>query len=332
MLTRMALAASLLLCGATWAQQGLWATPEEILALPASGAAWESVASSARALSPLDLSDQDDPNDSRLLAAAMVAIRTGGDVAGVRALILDAMGTEDGGRTLALGRNLPCLVFAADLVGLPPADNVRFKAWLHAVIRENLDGRTIISTHEDRPNNWGTWAGAARVAASAYIEDWADVRTAARVTAGWMGYPRAYAGFSWGDLDWQGGPAPLGINLPGARLQGHSVDGVLPDDQRRGGAFEWPPPCENYVWEALQGVVTELVVLDRLGLDMWTLRSSAPLRAVRWLHIEANCPAEGDDTWIPHVINKRYDRNFPAPIPSRHGKGPGFADWHNPIR
>ena len=51
------------------------------------------------------------------------------------------------------------------------------------------------------------------------------------------------------------------------------------------------------------------------------------LRAFEWLHEHAGFPAQGDDTWIPHVVNRAYGTRFPAPIPSQPGKAMGFADW-----
>ena len=54
---------------------------------------------------------------------------------------------------------------------------------------------------------------------------------------------------------------------------------------------------------------------------------SGVLRAVRWLHDENDFPAEGDDTWQPHIVNHFYGTDFPAPVPSRSGKNVGFTDW-----
>ena len=73
--------------------------------------------------------------------------------------------------------------------------------------------------------------------------------------------PGAAAGFEYGDLSWQADPTkPVGINPVGAKRDGHSIDGVLPDDQRRSGGFVWPPTKENYVWEALQGAIAQAVI------------------------------------------------------------------------
>ena len=138
----------------------------------------------------------------------------------------------------------------------------------------------------------------------------------------------AYAGFSWGDTSWQCDPArPVGINPAGCVRDGHSLDGVLPDDQRRGGSYTWPAPKENYVWEALQGAVLQAELLYQGGHGAWGWQDSALRRAVRWL-VEVNgYPAEGDDTWIPWLIDARYGTSYHGSAPSRSGKNFGFTDW-----
>ena len=79
---------------------------------------------------------------------------------------------------------------------------------------------------------------------------------------GWLGDRSQYSGFKFGDMSWQADPAnPVGINRKGALIQGKSVDGVLPDDQRRSGGFVWPPPKENYVWAALGSTFVEAELL-----------------------------------------------------------------------
>jgi hypothetical protein len=241
------------------------------------------------------------------------------------------MGTEAGGRTLALGRNLIGYVLAADLVGLPAADDTAFRAWLRTCRTETLSGMTLRSTHEDRPNNWGTHAGASRAAVAAYLGDTAELARCAQVFKGWLGDRSSYAGFSYGDLSWQADPSrPVGINPRGATRDGHSIDGVLADDQRRASAFVWPPPKENYVWEALQGAFAQAIILQRAGYDCFAWQDRALLRAVTWLHSQCSFPASGDDTWEPHVVNFFYGTSFPAPMPSSPGKNVGFTDWTLP--
>ena len=310
---------------------GIWTSQSELASLPTSGKAWEALLATAREpIESPNVSDQEDPDNVRVLARALAFARTGEP--GYRQEVIDAcravIGTEAGGRTLALGRELLAYVIAAELVVLPPDLNRSFRAWLDAVRHETLESKTLISTHEVRPNNWGTHAGASRMAVALYLGDRADFERAAKVFHGWLGDRSAWAGFSFGELDWQADPAhPVGINPAGASLGGHSVDGVLPDDQRRAGPFTWPPPKENYVWEALQGAVVQAAILERQGYDAFGWENKALLRAVTWLHQQAKFPAEGDDTFTPWLINHYYGTSFPAPLPSHPGKNIGFTDW-----
>lgn len=310
---------------------GIWTSAPELSQLPMSGLAWQNLKSEAdKPTGTPDLSDQNDKTNVRVLAKALVYARTG--VESYRTAVIGAcmaaIGTEAGGQTLALGRELLAYVIAADLVGLPPNNDAVFRDWLNTVRNENLQGRTLISTHEERPNNWGTHCGASRVAVAVYLNDQADLAQCAQVFKGWMGDRSSYAGFQYGSLAWQADPNnPVGINPAGSTKQGHSIDGVLPDDQRRSGGFSWPPPKANYVYEALQGALAQAVILYRAGYDVWNWEDQAMLRAFMWLHDEADYPAQGDDTWEPHLVNYFYNTSFPAPIPSSPGKNMGWTDW-----
>lgn len=310
---------------------GIWTSAAELAQLPMSGPAWNSLKAEAdKPAGTPNLSNQDDPVNVRVMAKALVYARTG--IASYRNEVIqacmDAIGTENGGRTLALGRELIAYVIAADLVGLPPEKDALFRSWLQDVRNKNLQGKTLISTHEDRPNNWGTHCGGSRAAVAVYLNDTEEIANCARVFKGYLGDRQSYAGFKYGDLDWQVDPAkPVGVNPQGAAKQGHSIDGVLPDDQRRAGGFSWPPPKENYVYEALQGALAQAVILHRAGYDVWDWEDKALLRAFEWLHNEANFSASGDDTWEPHLVNYYYGANFPAPVPSNPGKNVGWTDW-----
>ncbi len=319
------------LCAQNDDNPAIWITPEEIAMLPDSGQAWENIlAAASRNTNNPDLSNQEDMVNVWVLAKALVYVRTGYEK--YRNEVIQAcskaIDTELGGRTLALGRELISYVIAANLVGLPENKDLDFRAWLRRTLTENLSGRTLQSTHEDRPNNWGTHAGASRIAVALYLNDQQEIQRAAQVFKGWLGDHQSYAGFQYGDPDWQANPEhPVGINPAGSTINNHSVDGVLPDDMRRAGGFTWPPPQENYVYEGLQGALAQAVLLSKAGYDVWDWQDQALLRAFTWLHEEANFPAEGDDTWQPHVINYYYGTSFPAPVPARPGKNVGWTDW-----
>ncbi len=301
------------------------------MALPMSGPAWQNVRAAAdKDLGVPRVSDMNDNTDVLVLAKALVYVRTGETKLrdDVVAACAAAIGTETGGRTLALGRNLIGYVLAADLVEMHGDAGQRFAAWLRACLTEELAGKTLVSTHEDRPNNWGTHAGASRMAVARYLRDDAELARAAEVFKGWLGDRDAYAGFRYGDLSWQADPMkPVGINPAGATKSGHDLDGVLPDDQRRAGSFTWPPPQENYVYEALQGALAQAVILTRAGHDPFNWQDQALRRAFQWLHSSCGYVAAGDDSWQPHVVNHFYGTSYPAPNPARPGKNVGWTDW-----
>jgi hypothetical protein len=309
----------------------VWISVEEIQRLPTSGAAWRAlVAAAEQPLPAPDIAGRDNNCDVFCLAKALVHARTG--EAGLRDEVLEALqaviGSERAGDVLSLARNLPGYVISAELVGLPPALDKRFRSWLELVPHEELEGQTLRGIHERRPNNWGTHAGAARAVVARYLGRDAELERVAQVFRGWLGERSFYDGFEFGNLTWQADPQhPVGINPRGAMRDGHSIDGVLPDDQRRGGPFSWPPPKENYVYEALQGALVQAVVLARAGYDVWEWGDRALLRAALWLEREADYRAEGDDTWQPHVINHFYDANLRLEIPAHHGKNVGWTDW-----
>jgi hypothetical protein len=315
---------------------GIWVDPAALSSLPTSGSAWENILDEAsESTDSPNISDQTDPTNVRVMAKALVFARTGDERyrTEVVAACMAAIGTEEGGRTLALGRELVAYVIAADLVGLPPEKDAQFSDWLRQTLTMELSGNTLRSTHEDRATNWGTHAGTSRMAVAVYLGDEQELENAARVYAGYLGDRSAYAGFDWPrDLSWQADPArPVGINPRGAEKEGHNIDGVLPEEQRRGGEFTWPPPQESYVWEGLQGALGQANILYRAGYkDVWTWSDSALLRAFQWLHDVVDFPAVGNDTWQPHLVNHFYGTSFPAPVPARAGRGVGWTDWTHP--
>ena len=275
---------------------------------PTSGAAWTGLKAIADLpVGTISLADQDSSADIRVLAKGLVFAR---------------LGTESYRQA----------VIAADLVSLrtadPAFDTGQFRPWLRSLLTEVLDGRTLTSTHEDRPNNWGTHAGAARVAIAAYLGDAAILARAAAVFHGYLGSRADYAGFSFGDLSWQcDASKPVGINPAGCTKSGVSIDGVIPDDMRRGGVFQWPPVDTNYPWENLQGALLQAEILHTAGYDTWNWENRALLRAVRFLYNRAGWPAVGDDQWQTWLIDARYGTSYRVASPVRYGKNFGFTDW-----
>ena len=310
--------------------RGVWITPDELAALPCSGRAWEALERAARSRPEApDLTDQDQRTNVVVLAKALVAVRTGSQSLReeVIDLCLQAVGTEKGARSLAVGRELPAYIFAADLVGLPEPEAARFSGWLRTLLDTDLRGRSLRSTQEDRPNNWGTHAGAARAAIAVYLDDEEELERCAQVFRGWLGDRSAYSEFRFGDLSWQHDPQhPVGINPVGSERDGHSIDGAQPEEMRRGGPCRFPPAPTGYAWEALQGACVLAEILHRSGRDAWTWQDNALSRAVRFLY-SLPWPAEGDDLWLLPLINRRTGSTWPEAERARPGKNAGWTDW-----
>lgn len=318
------------------AQKGLWISAEELAKLPTSGAAWENLLQAANEpIATPSLFDQNDPTNVRVLAKALVFARLKEEK--YREAVVNALQSVTAtqapaeARTLALGRELVAYVIAADLIALhvhAPKLDAQFRAQLRALRTASFNKRTLISTHEQRANNWGTHAGASRVAIAAYLDDEAEVQRCAQVFRGWLGERTAYSNFKFGDKSWQADTTrPVAINAKGAQREGHSLDGALPEELRRAGKFAWPPPQENYIYEALQGALVQAVILHRAGYEVWQWGDRALLRAFEWLYEHAKFAARGDDAWQVYVINHYYHTHFPTSPSCAPGKNVGWADW-----
>jgi len=319
---------------------GIWIADEQLAALPTTGPAWEQLQETAdQVASPPNLGDQDSDANVQILAKALVFARTGEEKyrteVGDALALITANNTEDAGRTLALGRELAAYVMAADLINLAdynPGLDVQFRAKLRGLLTKPLEGwsgpKTLQQTHELRPNNWGTHAGASRVAVALYLGDKAELERSARVFFGYLGNLAAYNGFEYAeDLSWQANPGqPTGLNPAGAAKAGYPIDGALPEEMRRGGAFQWPPLPTNYPWEALQGAVVQATLLQRAGYPVWEWENRALLRSVQFLY-NIGWTAEGDDEWITPLINCFYATSFPVASQVQAGKNMGWTDW-----
>jgi len=295
-----------------------------LLSRPTSGSGWSNITSwAAKSVAP-NLSDQDNQADVQTLAQALVYARTGD--AAMRTKVINALsavrGTESGSRALAVGRGLAAYVLSADLIGY---HDPTFMAWVSGMRTFATTGGpgSLTACANERPNNWGAWCRVSLVAANLYLDS--GITHDVALFGGWLGDRSQYAGYSYGDLSWQANSsAPVGINPTGATKSGHSIDGVLPDDQRRAGGFSWPPPCENYVAEALQGVTLEATLLERAGQPALGWSDSAIKRAAQW-RLANGCSFTSDDAGTNSWYHAFYGLALPAS--GTPGKGWGFQDW-----
>jgi hypothetical protein len=340
---------------------GIWVSPATLRHLPTTGAAWERLLADAEAdPGSADVADQDSGHDVATLAAALVCARTSSpelcDKA--RAGVVSAIGTERGGRWLAVGRNLTAYVIAADVVGLradgdPESAGTRVETWIRGFETERLANN---NTGEPIPfipfasgSNASAQEGAAYAAVAAYLGDraalaraWDAFRTYvcdpsapdreridlhSGVEAGWASDDRHPCAVN---------PAGAAKQIPPGRPGAGQVlqlSGAIINDMARGGDLAWPPGRTQYPWVGLEGLVPAAVILHRAGYPAFAVADRAVLRAVRYLHdLQLST---GSGRWfqerrsneIIQLVNVAYGARFRVDLPAGAGRTVGYTDW-----
>ncbi len=323
----------------------------ELLARPVTGSAWTALKAVADGtFSTPNLCDQNSKHHLQTLAAALVYARTGtaSYQAKAQGAIMAALPTQKVGcsnAVLALGRQLAAYVLAADLSSLRTSSSgPAFATWLSAIRTKNIGGHSIWTsikgTHENSPNNWGAYAGAARIAADRYLADATDLAAATRVTQGYLGDRTAYAGFntnaSAAALSWSctGSVTTYAPVNPVCTKSGINVDGGAVWDISRGGSLKWTPPDPGipYQLDSIQGLGLQVELLYRGGATTaWTWSTSALKRMAA---IVTRSAASGGTGWngtqtarqMPWLLNRRYGLSLPTAA-SGIGRAIGFTDW-----
>ncbi|HWJ61936.1 MAG TPA: hypothetical protein VNS19_08185 [Acidimicrobiales bacterium] len=314
------------------ARAGIWISPAEIAKLPTSGTAWNEVHEAATgSWGKPTVADQNSDDDVNTLAGALVAVRTN-DAAlktKVRKHLMDLAASHPYDRVLALARELPSYVIAADVVGLDSTQRASFERFLREARTHKMSGHSggtdLVSTAHLSPNNWGTMARGALAAVDAYLGDDASLKKLADTQEAWLG-GRAPNTLKYTSTSWHAGPK-AGVNARGATISGHDVGGVLPEDQRRTGDYTWPAPKGSYPHEALQGAVVASVILDRAGVLDFNAGDSALLRAERWLSTTNANPPANDDGNTPWLLNAYGGGSFARSASASPGKNIGWAAW-----
>jgi hypothetical protein len=309
-----------------------------LLARPTSGAAWSALKAVADSSpgSP-NLCDQDNKHGVKTLAAALVYARTG-TVAyrdKVQSAIVSAMGTEQAGchnAILSLGRQLGAYVLAADFIDLAGAEDTAFRSWLSGIRTRNLGGHsrwyTLVGTSENSANNWGTFALASRIVASAYLGDGADLARAWQVFSGystgsWAFQKTADWSAAWSCLPGDGSSrVPIAINGACANA-GVNLDGAPVEDASRS-AF--PVPSGGYVNEAMQGYVVQALLLQRAGYDAFGVGNQAIRRVADFQARNGIWNFHSTGYYVAPVVNRMYGTAYPV-LASGYGRVFGYTDW-----
>lgn len=327
---------------------GIWISRDELMALPASGDPWDNMykravvnglESSGALENRVGLHENDNKHDTNVLGLAYRSVRLG-DAVGVERVVseISTVPGSDRERALPFCRNITAYIIAADVIDLSSKNSQvdkQFREFIQYWILEDEtlqghSGSSIKGTAAKSPNNWGGMCRAAYSAAALYLGDTTALDNVTKWHKGFLGDNTTYNGMVYQDTNWHADiNNKRGINGPGATIQGQNVDGVIPEDQRRGGEFTWPAPKENYVYEGLQGALVTDVVLQRAGKITPYHYSSALVRAYRWLHNSNGYPAGDDDRWQMWVVNKQYNQSFPTTTSTgvTAGKLMGWTDW-----
>lgn len=320
-------------------EMDVWISPEELASRPMTGDSWQSVVSAASGATAggANVSDQDSSHDVSTLAAAIVAARTGNqsDRDKVVAALEGAIGTEQGARWLAIGRNLGSYIIAADLIDIRSGP---IYDWLESfktkLLAHNNNGTPIPLSPWTSGSNASAQEGFVHAALAAYTDD------AAMLSDGWDGF-RRYCGdrssphtMSSNDDSWQVIPSdPVGVQDPGATKNGHRLDGAIGNDMSRGGSFNFPPGYTAYPWVGLEGAVPAAVVFSRAGLPAFDIVSECIWRANDYLLFLRT--ATGNQDWydetrasyVKHLVNVAYGEDFPVEVVVGTGRTAGFTDY-----
>ncbi len=330
---------------------GMWISTEEIMSLPMSGSAWNSVRAMAYgSWGTADLKNQDNRHAINTLAGALVYARTNDAVlrSKVRDAIIAAKRTMDESAdwqttngVLATGRQLGAYVVSADLINLKSYDtaaNTEFKTWLGVIRTTNIGthGRwkNLTFTCENAAANWGAFACASRIAASIYVGDTADVQRASLVIRAFFGersvYPIQGSYFqhtSSYNSSWICGTESTwtGVNPPCVK-SGINIDGTLVEDASRGGGCCTLQGDGNmYSWQTLQGLFFSTELLYRAGYPSYDWSNKALKRALDFVQ-RAGWNITNVSKYVPWLSNFRYGTNYPV-ASNTTGQIMSWSDW-----
>src|SRR3989344_1626725 len=340
---------------------GMWISKQEILQLPTSGSAWTNLKSAAySSWGAPDLKNQDNKYGLKVLAGALVYVRTGdlslrtktkdGIIAAKRT-IDEPIEYQAGFTALSITRQDGTYPIAADLIDLKnfdaSADN-ELRSWLKTIRTQNVSThskwKNLTHICENSANNWGTFACPSRLAASIYLGDTADVQRTANIIRAFMGERQYYPPDAPGQNGYfqitQGGAAGAwycgslknwtAIN-PSCSKLGINIDGALVDDASRGGS------CCNlqglagggfgYSWEALQGLYVSAELLYRTGKfgNPYTWSNNALKRSMD--HMQRQGWNIGNvANYVPWIANKRYGTSY-STTSTGTGRIMSWTDW-----
>ena len=334
--------------------QGIWISPGEIKLRPTSGPEWNAMYTIAQNATSTgaDISNQDSNHDIDTLAMALVCVRQDNPAmcAKAKSAVVNAIDTENGGRWLAVGRNLGAYIIAADLLNLrsdstPTSDGSKVNAWLTRFNTKTLQSNNNANLqHTFRQSAWNSASNASAQEGFAYATLSVYLKNQEGLTWSWNAF-RRYAGdrtsshtMTSNDTSWQFQPNDIvGIQDATATKDGCRLDGALANDMARGGSYSCQPGYTSYPWVGLEGAVPATLVLYRAGYPAFSLMNNAILRTHEFLWETRQRTGNAD--WfdgvraneVIHIVNIAYHKNFLIQLPVAGGaRTVDFTLWTHP--
>ncbi len=347
---------------------GIWVDRTQLMSLPTSGEAWNSITTSVNKLpadgSGADISNQDSNHDQYTLAAALACARTSNTTycTKARGAINSSIGSEvttlttprspASNQWLPVGRNLGAYVIAADVMNLrsdsdPNSLGSRFQTWI-----ATFKGRKGSEGAEFRPFQSGSNAdaqmGFVYSSVASYLND------STMLTRAWDAF-RTYAGDPTApdkeninitnaiEGNWTAAsskPGATAIAQKGTTKNGVRLDGADGNDMVRGGAWAAVPGHSQYPWVGLEGFVPAALILHRAGYPAFEVADQAVKRTADYLwYLHKNVDAywwDAEDVGraaeVKHIMNTYYGLNYTVVYPTGEGRTVGFTDWTHPTK
>jgi hypothetical protein len=333
--------------------KGVWLDHDTLMDLPASGGAWGAVLKTANASTAdgANVADMGSTHAQKTLAVALAGVRLS-DAALIekaKGALTDAIGTEDAGKWLDVGRNVGCYTITADVLGIrggPVFDWL--KQFSTRTLPHDNTGKpvTLRQTAWSSGSNASSQEGFVLTALAAYLGDrelldecWKRFkRYCGDRTVDWTLTSNQF-GDQWQTQNTAQGR--VGILEAGATVGGMDVDGAVCNDLGRSngpdGALEYKTES-LYPWVGLDGAFCAAVVLHRQGYPAFETQDRALLRAIQWhkrMWTKYNeprwwLPAKKKNVkWLAHVTYGLPLAEYPVTLPVDNHLVP-WVDWTHP--
>lgn len=332
----------------TTLRPGIFVDHDVLVKLPVSGKAWTGMLATARTTGAGggQIANQDGGERGReILAIALAGVRLGDQALIDKAItaITATIGSEKGGRWLAVGRTFIPYIVAASVLRItrgPIYDWI--KSYRTKTLSENNPPKAQITFAQDSlssGSNASVQSGLGYAALLVYLDDKPELDKEYIKFRRYLGDRSSTHKLIANNSAWQSVPGdPIGIQNVGARsLDGIDIAGAISNDMVRSN----PKPVANlvfvdhshYPWVGLNAAVLLSKIYQRQGYPAFELADKAIYRAASYLL--ALSKNNGGGGWYDDssrkdakfVINDEYGVPYPLALPVATSGLVGWMDW-----